>query len=662
MPWWRRRWRRPWRRYWRRARAPLRRRYWRRRWVRKRKKPKINLIQFQPKCIRKCKIFGPTCLFATTKYRLSNDYDLYEYSEIPELLPGGGGWGIKVFSLDALYSDHEYARNCWTRDNHDLPLVRYLGCSLTFYQSEYVDYIVTYTNSLPMKSSLGMYNSMQPIIQYMQQHKLIVPSIKTYRKRKPYFKLWVKPPNPLQNKWYFAQDISRTPLVMIRTTTTSLNKFFIDPDNYSNCITIHSLNASIFQNRDFAHPDQGTQPGYWAYKKDGSQKVYLYASTQEPPSQTPKAMNLIPLYDTQNYEIGHSYADIYPSATSHSQWEQQWKTTTWKTNMGNPFASPYLQGDIVTYQSTDHYTKIMNENTPTTEVKNLSFVSFIKKQRYCPNLDQTHDHIAYFKCNQLPETGWTDPDDEQLTNSGLPYWLLLWGFCDWHRKVKKYKHLDSEYILCIKQHVNLLTRDYVIPLSQSFINGRSPFYTDTPPRSEADSKTWYPQLQYQTEAINEICLTGPGVAKIPENFSVQGLLKYKFYFKWGGDLPQMSTIENPRQLPTYILPGNQYSTNSLQNPTTNAEALLYSFDERRHTLTQRALKRLQTYKDTKTDIITDGSPYQDEPALQEAQEETTSSEEEETETLFQQLQLQRRKQKQLRLRILKTLQQLQKSE
>nr|UGV34315.1 MAG: ORF1 [TTV-like mini virus] len=659
MPWWWGRRRRYYRRYWRRPRAPFRRRYFRRRWVRRRrpfKKRKISLQQFQPKCIRNCKIKGPCCLFQTTRDRVSNDFDLYQYSEVPEQLPGGGGWGIKVFSLDALFSDHEYARNVWTRDNHDLPLCRYRGCKLTFYQSDYADYICTYTNQLPMTSSLGMYNAMQPSIHQLQQNKIIMPSLNTYKKRKPYKKVFIPPPAPLQNKWYFTADLAKYPLLMLRTSSTSLNKHFIDPDTISNNITITSLNANIFQNRNFANPDQGTRPGYWAYES-GGKRTYLYATRDAVPTNTPKAGDLIPLLDTLNYTPGHSFNELYHTGTSWNGY-----TTGYKNNMGNPFYSEYLLGEVPLYQGVKHITEIMTEYTnPQTPVQGLSRVDFTKKIRYNPEADQTHDHMVYFKCNKKPETGWKEPESEELTNEGLPYWLLLWGFADWHRKIKKHQHLDTDYIMCIRQHINLITRDYVIPLSKSFLNGRSPYYTDTPPRSEIDSKTWYPQLQYQVEAINEICLTGPGVPRIPTNYSVQGLVRYCFYFKWGGNLPPMSTIENPRQLPTFNLPGNQFATNSLQNPTTDPESLLYSFDERRHTLTKRAIKRLQKYQTTKKTLVADGSPFADQPQTTQTQD-TESSSEEETETLFEQLQQQRRKQQQLRQRILLTLQQLQKLE
>lgn len=581
---------------------------------------------------------------------------MYQYSEIPERLPGGGGWGIKVFSLDALYSDHEYARNCWTKTNHDYPLCRYIGCRLKFFQSEYTDYIVTYTNQLPMKSSLGMYNSMQPSIHNLQQHRLNIPSIHTYKKKKPYKSVWIPPPPPLQNKWYFQADMAKTPLLMLRTSATSFNKYFIDPDTISNNLTISSLNAGIFQNRDFAHPTSGTKTGYWAYVT-GGKTVYLYASRQEPQTNSPKAKNIICLYDTLNYTEGSAFSDTQTGNTWGS-----WKTNKlWWTNAGNPFHTAYLQDDITVYQCPQHMEEIMTNKNPEDNVDNFTIVKFIKKLRYNPETDQTHDHITYFKSNKKAETGWEPPDNEELTNEGLPFWLMLWGFCDWHRKIKKHQHLDSDYILTIKQHVTTITRDYIIPLSDSFIRGHSPYYKEEPYQSEIDKKTWYPQLQYQTEAINDICLTGPGVPRIPENYSVQGLVKYCFYFKWGGDLPQMSTIENPRALPTFILPGNQYSSTSLQNPTTNPAGLLYSFDERRHTLTKTALKRLQTYQQTKTTSITDGSPFQEEADIPQTQT-SESSEEEKEETLFEQLQQQRRKQQRLKQRILLTLQQIQQLE
>ncbi len=122
-------------------------------------------------------------MFQTTNQRLINDFDLYESSMVPEHLPGGGGWGIKVFNLQGLYNEHISGRNVWTVSNTDLPLCRYLGCTIKIYQSEYTDIIATYSTELPMQSSLGMYNAMQPQIHRLLKNKLVIPSIHTYKKK-----------------------------------------------------------------------------------------------------------------------------------------------------------------------------------------------------------------------------------------------------------------------------------------------------------------------------------------------------------------------------------------------------------------------------------------------------------------------------------------------
>lgn len=87
-------------------------------------------------------------------------------------------------------------------------------------------------------------------------------------------------------------------------------------------------------------------------------------------------------------------------------------------------------------------------------------------------------------------------------------------------------------------------------------------------------------------------------------------MRYKFYFKWGGSPPPMSTVKDPKEQPTFIIPGNRTSTNSLQNPTTDPASLLWNFDERRQQITPKAIERIQKdSKPTKTSV-TGGSHFQ----------------------------------------------------
>ncbi len=128
---------------------------------------------------------------------------MYEYSIVPRYLPGGGGFGIKNFSLEALYAEYRYARCFWTKTNRELSLCRYLGCQLTLYQSSNTDYVFSYSNELPLESSLAMYNTMQPSMHQMTKHSILIPSKTTKPKKRPYIKIFVPPPTQLTNKWFF---------------------------------------------------------------------------------------------------------------------------------------------------------------------------------------------------------------------------------------------------------------------------------------------------------------------------------------------------------------------------------------------------------------------------------------------------------------------------
>lgn len=657
MPWYYRRYRRympyrKYRRHWRRTRKTVFRRYRRRQWVRRskpfRKFKKIRISQYQPSRIRKCKIKGPICLFETTNQRIGHNFDLYEISDVPEHLPGGGGWGMKLFTLEALYAEHEYCRNIWTHTNRDLPLVRYLGCRIQLYQPEYCDYIFSYTNETPMASNLGMYNAMQPSIHIMLPHKKIIPGIKTYRRRKPYKTLFIRPPTQLTNKWYFQQDMAKTPLLLTRTTATSLNKFYIDPDKINTNINITTININVFQNRQFVQT--GTEV-YWA-KRINIDTYYIYGYQGEIKSGKLDKKLLVPLTQTQTFELGKSYTDITHESTYKPD---TWKNA-WRTNQGNPFYPDWLTNNYITVLIKQDPQSLFTDAKQ--EVETFSTVELSQTFRYNTYADQGANNMVYFKSNKRQEENWLPPENPELYNENLPFWILLWGFIDWHKRIKKHLHLDTDYI-CTFRHKTQKGWEYFVPISQSFLNGKSPYEPEDHP-NKLDADSWYPQLQYQEEIINQILLAGPGTVKIPDNFSVQALMKYQFYFKWGGNPPPMDTISDPKLQPTYVIPGNKLATNSLQNPTTySPENILWSFDERRGYITQAAIKRLQKDKKTKTAFITDGNRFQDQPWTQETSPETSSEEEEEQTTLYEQLQQQRHKQQQLRLRIMKTLQQLQ---
>lgn len=587
---------------------------------------------------------------------------MYEMSIVPEKLSGGGGWSLKLLTLGALFSEHEYCRNSWSYTNKDLPLARYTGCTIKIWQAKDVDIVFSYSVQMPMESSLAMYQSMQPSIHAMMPHHKIIPSRQTYPRKKPYYKFKIKPPKPFINKWYFQQDITKTPLLLTKATAISLQDYYLAPNSPSTNVTINILNIGLIKNRNFKTP---TNPGY-SPSGVGTSKVYLYSTSFTPtthynlenPSQWLKLTDVIPLYDTNKYTEGESYNEY----KVHTQiTKDQWKTT-WYSVRGNPFHSRYLGNETPVYQSAHDYTSFIQQaDFETAMVKNFTLVQLTQKIRYNPYNDTGYGNMCYFLSIAKDESGWEPPEKPELVATGLPLWLLMFGFADWQKKLKKLLHLDTEYVLLVKTAHTLPIKQPFLMLNQTWIDGQSPQEETQNPE---DAKSWHPQFQFQQLIYNEICGSGPGIVRLPEGKTVEAIMDYIFYFKWGGNPPPMDKIKDPADQPSFPLPRNEFNTNSLQNPAIDASTFLYQFDERRGQITEKAAKRLQRDYSTPKPFITDGEHHFSVP-LQEASQETqeTSSEEEETETcLLEQLQQQYQQQQQLKRRILKTMQRLQKLE
>nr|UGV39067.1 MAG: ORF1 [TTV-like mini virus] len=642
----RRHWYRPWR-----FRKTFRRRWRRRRprWVRQRKRKTLNVRQYQPQCIRKCKIKGVLPLLYSTPERFIHNFESFELSTIPEKFPGGGGFSLKNITLNSLYIDHEYVRNIWTKSNTDLPLVRYLGCSLRFYKSEYVDYIVSYGNAVPMISNMDMYHSMHPAVHGMLKHKKIISSRKTNKNyKKPYTKIFVKPPAPLENKWFFQKDIYKLPLIQLRTSLTSLNHYYISERSPNSNITIHFLNANLFKNTAFK---SAPTSGYYV-QKHNEDPVYLYTMrTTDTTIIGKQAKDLIFLGNSTDNQPGEKIGTNNITQYTKPKW-------------GNPFYKDYLQAKYTVFQSkTDVYTMVNRSENQIQASDGMTLVYLVDSIRYNPYKDFGKDNYIYFKsCVKNDEEDWSLPDNEELYSAHLPCWILTFGYFDFQKRLAKLKNLETEHVLALSCKYTSPTIRQTWPiLSESFINGNSPYENRPNPQ---DFNRWYPCWQYQNEIANTIALSGPGTPKIPPQTSVECNLGFTFYFKWGGNPPPMSTIEDPSHQLNYPMPSNIYSSNSLQNPATNPSSILQSFDERRQTITEKAIQRIQKDYGLKTDFIADADRYL--PAIQTTKETTSeedsSEEEENTQTLLLKLHKQRLKQRNLKHRIAKHLKLLQELE
>nr|UGV34005.1 MAG: ORF1 [TTV-like mini virus] len=613
MPWYRRRYTTRWRRpryrrtrFWRRFRKNFprfrnrRQRRVRRKRFYKKKLKKIILRQYQPRKIIKSKIKGLECLFQCNVQKIYFNFQMYEHSIVPKHLPGGGGWSVKLYSLQYLYDQYEHCRNIWTKSNHNLPLCRYSGCIIRLYQSYSQDYVFYYQNQFPMVTTMESYNHSQPSILMMHNKSIKVPAKLTKSKRKPYKTIKVKPPGLMQNKWYFTSEICNKPLLLTYTAAASFDNYYTSTQWKSTNCTIYNLKTGIFQNTKFRN--NGNNP--YTCTTLGTLPVYLYATDIENPTQgNVKAKDLILLGNTENFTTGFAYKDNhhhpYSSIQEYGKDKKAW---------GNPFHPDYFnnKGTYTIYQSTQSWASIISPNNPEYIIQINQFTKIDEmweELRYPPNNDKGTENYCYFKPVNKDENHWGTPTSKpELINNGYPMWMLLWGYSDFVKRTESLIGLETNYCLTLKTNTTSPTRNLIVPLNKSFIEGHSPFEKQYNP---LDYDRWHPSLQMQYEAINNICATGPGTPKLEGRETTEAKMEYIFYFKFGGSPPNMSDIEDPAEQPAFPIPNHFRGSATIENPATAPQNFLYNFDTKGDFITKKAIKRIGENCETKKILFAD---------------------------------------------------------
>nr|UGV36704.1 MAG: ORF1 [TTV-like mini virus] len=674
MPWRynfrRRRWgRRRYYRRWRTGGFVRPRRYRRRNWVRRRPKKlkKITLREWQPSNIRKCHIKGLCCIVYVNEKRLSWNSTLYENSITPELQPGGGGFGVMMFTLDNLYSMHRTCNNWWTASNENLPLTRYKGCKLTLYQSDTIDYVINISTQHPMVSNKLSYPGCQPAMLMMNRYKIIMPSRQTNPRKKSKKTIFIHPPAQFQNKWYFQKEIATKPLMVIHAAPTTLYHHFINTQSESNSISITHLNTKLITNRNFAGEKYKTE--HWPYKIDGTRSFYFYRYTGNlNPNQPGKFLvkQLCPLTNSIYHKEGETYEE---AKTLDNTITPQKYTQDLLLHRGNIFTKHAIQNqDEIWYTQISPQT-MFNNFTETTTIEQqstphmLAFAQLTEPlftyTRYNPNTDDGTSTNMFLLPNNKPEIGWEKPADDALQLGGFPLWINIFGFVDFQIRLQKLINVQQNHILCFQTDRTKPLYNYTfVPIDISFLNDQSPYLTYLKPE---DAKTWYPQVQYQVESINNITKSGPGIARLPNKQSEEIKVKYDFLFNWGGNPAKMVTVDNPIEQTVYPIPRNEHEKPSLQSPAQAFESVLYTFDQRKYQLTQQALKRISKdwgLKETLSPITEPTRAVPVQQTLQALLQETETQEESE-EALLQQLQYHQQQQLQLKHRIMDLLAQMQ---
>lgn len=623
----------------------------------KKKLKSLSIRQWQPQLIRRSAIKGYFTLFYGTPGRISNNFPQYRDSITPPFAPGGGGWGIYVFNLGAMFDEFNRVRNWWTVSNVDLPLCRYLGCKLTLYRAEDVDYIFVYSRYYPMTDTEQKHADAQPSRLLLRKHKVIVQS-RQHKKGKPYVKVRIRPPTQLINKWFFQRQFVNTNLFLATVSACSLTNFDINPKQKSSTITFLSLNYTIFKSLDF---QKQHTTSYYSPKPNFN----LYATD----------VHVDPTKDLNTQEIFYKDLIYLGQATRMVQGEKITDMKSYFNNsdkFGNIFWNGYLEHNWTILVCNVQWSALGNNESAHLKANVFTVLSepLYETIQYNPETDTGKDTICYFVPNFQQYTDWKRPENPQLSFFGYPLWMLFWGWADWQKKLGLINQIPEHYILVFESPYCIPKKPKYMPIDIQFIHNTIPFPDPNPENNELnkpslnEQQNWYPKFKYQEQTIDLICNTGPATYKFTNNSAIQAHMKYCLYFKWGGSPTTNETIADPTKQPQYPTPDNFTTGLQIQDPSTDPASLLYSWDFRRHMLTQKATERITKDKifDISFPLSTDNwinprPPETEKDILQTLIETQTKKEEKENKIkLLQQLrQHQQRINKQLQQLILSNI-------
>nr|UHK05036.1 MAG: ORF1 [Torque teno midi virus] len=574
----RRRWRRRPRR-WRRWRWPRRNRkrrtYTRRRTLRtsrkrrkrrkytrvRKKKPLLNLKQWQPESIKLCKIIGHTPLNIGCNGRQIYNYTYWQDFYIHPRCPSGGGFSVYKWSLAYLFEDYQRRKNIWTKSNCPYDLCRYLGTRLKFYFHPEVDFVICYSRNYPMIVDENTYMLTHPAILLLRKHKIIIPSRKTKPHGKPYKKIFIKPPRQLVNKWFFQKNFNDQGLFLLQTAAADLQYPNIGPNSPNRLVTLTILNNQYF----YPSPQWGTATGNYNWSPG--------TFTLTGPTKTMIDGKLV------DYTVQQS---ILNQETKHQY-------------QNGLFNKMFL--NIQYYTSSSQTTN----PTPTMQVQ------------YNPMRDTGKGNKIYFISTL--QTSWApSTTDRLLTWMGEPLWLQLYGLTDYIKKAKG-SSSSMQDLICV------IESPYIEPQTHNkkFVVVGNPFMkgqTDcgNPPPGSLLNK-WFLTIDDQMPALNDIVSAGPYMVK-QSGFRCTWELHvdYKSYFKWGGAQPPLQNICDPHLQETFPVPDTVRQTLQIIDPKKQVpESLLHSWDYRRGLITKTALKRMYKGLSDAESSSTDTSDESDSP-------------------------------------------------
>nr|UHK05849.1 MAG: ORF1 [Torque teno midi virus] len=583
--WWRRRNKRWYGRGYKR-RYPARRRYKRRRFTYKkrrhrratrrsrrrrkkvrRKKPTLLVRQWQPDSIVLCKIKGFDSIIwgsEGTQY-LCCTSQLTEFTR--SKYPGGGVFAVQLYSLQWLYDQWRLKNNIWTKTNLYKDLCRYLKVIFRFYRHRNVDFVVWYNRQPPFHIDKLTYMQFHPYMLLQRKNKIIIPSLATNPKGKPFKKKTIKPPKQMLSKWFFQQQFTHYDLLQIGASACSLSYPRISCCDENRMLTFFCLNPKFFSDTNWAQTPTGDN--YYMPYALIPDLTFVSGPQNRPIEYKPKS-EYIEKRPTVETELGRYYRSI---------------------DLTGGYFSPRVLG-------------AWKVKIGTVENKPLPIVL----ARYNPAIDDGKGNKVWLATNITGHYNIPDKTPDFIIEN-QPLWLAFWGYYDFLKDSKGEGIFPVHFFVVKSPYIQTQQTEATEPfycfIDPQIIQGKNQYDS---PITYTEKHLWYPTVYWQTKTINAICSSGPYVPKLNNQTQSTWELatKYSFHFKWGGPQITDQPVDDPSRKNKYDVPDTIKEAVQVYDPAKNiAATMFHDWDYRRGCITGPAIKRMQENLPTDSSLESD---------------------------------------------------------
>lgn len=496
--------------------------------------------------------------------RAGRNYALHSEDFTTQIRPFGGSFSTTTWSLKVLWDEHQKFQNRWSYPNTQLDLARYRGVTFWFYRDQKTDYIVTWNRNPPFK--LNKYSSpmIHPGMMMQQKRKLVVPSFQTRPRGKKRYRVRIRPPNMFNDKWYTQEDLCPVPLVQIVVSAASLLHPFCSPqtnnpcitfqvlkDIYSSCIGVNSSNTKPYetlQDKLYSQCTYYQTTQVLAQLSPAFQPAKKAAAGNTDPTTTTLGNTVTALRANGEFHTGNN--PVFGMCSYKPTKEIMQKANKWfwdNLMVNNDLHSTYGKA---TLQCMEYHTGIYSSIFLSPQ-RSLEFPAAYQDVTYNPNCDRAIGNRIWFQYSTKMDTDFNEQQCKCVLTD-IPLWAAFNGYPDFiEQELSISTEVHNFGIVCFQCPYTFPpcydktkpNKGYVF-YDTTFGNGKMPDGSGHIPIYW--QQRWWIRLAFQVQVMHDFVLTGPFSYKDDlANSTITA--RYKFRFKWGGNIIPEQIIKNPCQ-------------------------------------------------------------------------------------------------------------------